>query len=97
MPQRARRAGRERMPDPNAIATMEGVSSTINGEDLPIPCTSDVPFEQVCVGPLLGNDILQLPHCVFVGLDTEADRVDPVPKFSEHVGSTSTSDLPSFE
>ena len=85
------------MPDPNMTATRpRGVFSTIYREDLPIPCAPDVPFEQGCIGPLLGNDVLQLPHSVVVGLDAEANRVEPVSEFFEHVGGASSRNLQRF-
>ena len=86
------------MPDLNAMATRPGgVFSTVDGENLEIPCAPDIPFEQVCAGPLLGNDVPQLPHSVYIGLNAEADRVSPVSEFFKHVGSTSTRDLQHFE
>jgi hypothetical protein len=96
MPQRARRVGCGRVPDRNVMATRpREYFSTIDGKDLPIPCTPNVPLEQVCVGPLLGNDIFQLPHVIFVGLDAEADRVEPISEFFEHVESTPACNLQS--
>ena len=36
----------------NTVTTRrQGLLSTIDGEDLPIPCASGLPFEQVCVDP----------------------------------------------
>jgi len=82
------------MADPNAMATWPwGVFSTIDEENLPIPCAPNVPFEQVCVSPLLGNDVLQLPHIVFLGLDAEADRESPVSEVIENAGITSSRNL----
>lgn len=95
MPQHLRRIDRERIPDLNTVATRPqggpgGYFSTTDREYLPISYGPNVPFEQVCVGPLLGNDVLQLRHAVFVGLDAEADRVDSVSVFLIHIGSTPT-------
>jgi len=73
-----------------------GVSSTIDGENIEIPCGPDIPFEQVCASPLLGNDVLQLPPSVLIRLDAEACRVSPVSEFFERAGSASTRDLHDF-
>jgi len=74
-----------------------GYFSTICGDDLPIYCTPNVPLEQSGVGPLLGNNVPQLLHFVFLGLDAESDRVEPVSEFLEHAGSTPIRDLQKFE
>jgi len=43
---RVRQVGGEQMPDLNAMtARPRGVFSTIDGDNLEIPCAPDVPFE----------------------------------------------------
>jgi len=91
--QRARQEGGEQMPDLNAMAARpRGVFSTADGKNLEIPCAPDVPFEQVCASPLLGNDVPQLPHLVLSRLDAETDRVSSISELFERAGSTSTCD-----
>lgn len=98
MPQRVRRVGCGQIPDLNAVAARpRGYISTIDGEDVPVPRFPDIPFEQGRVGPLLGNDGLQLPHLVFVRLDAEANGIEPVSEVFIDVGSTPTFDLQSSE
>ena len=92
--------GCEKISDMNVVATRprgEGVFSTTDGEDLPISRIPDVIFEQGCVGPLLDNDVLQLPPLVFFRPDAKADRVDSVSVFFKHSGGTPACDLQSSE
>ena len=67
--------------------------STIRGEYPPVPGASNVPFEQVCAGPLFGNDVLQLPSFVCVRLDGESDCVEPISQALKHVGGAPIYDL----
>ena len=96
MPQRARRVGYEQVPDLNMVVTAwssEGIFSAIDGDDPPIPRAPEVPFEQVCIVPLLGDDVLQLRCSVCVRKNTKTNGVDAVSEILKQVGGAPTRDL----